>query len=134
MNVFILTLSVLLWGQESLENSLSKMVGKSRVVLVYCPKSSDADFKMQKKWLSEVGGGILERDLCIVDCVEADLTSEDAAHLKERFRYTPNHFCFWLIGKDGEVKLISAKPVKPEQIFGLIDSMPMRREEMKRNK
>ena len=134
MNVFILTLSVLLWGQESLENSLSKMVGKSRVVLVYCPKSSDADFKMQKKWLSEVGGGILERDLCIVDCVEADLTSEDAAHLKERFRYTPNHFCFWLIGKDGEVKMISGTPVKPEHIFGLIDSMPMRREEMKRNK
>ena len=134
MNVFALMLSMLFWGQDPLESRLSKMVGKSRVVLVYCPKSSDADFKMQKKWLSEVGAGILERDLCVMDCVEADLTSEDAAHLKERFRYTPNHFCFWLIGKDGEVKMISGTPVKPEHIFGLIDSMPMRREEMKRNK
>jgi len=109
------------------------MVGKSRVVILYCPKVSDAEFKLQKKWLSEVGKGILERDLSIIDCIESDLTTDDALHLKERFKYIPNHFCFWLIGKDGEVKLISNKPVKPEQLFGLIDSMPMRREEMKKN-
>lgn len=131
MNVFVLVLSMLVLGQDPLESRLSKMVGKSRVVMVYCPKSSDMDFKAQKKWLGEVGVGILERDLCIVDCIEAELTPDDVGHLKERFNYTPNHFCFWLIGKDGEVKLISGKPVKPEQIFGLIDSMPMRREERK---
>lgn len=134
MNVFALVLNMFLWGQDPLESRLSKMVGKSRVVMLYCPKSSDVDFKTQKKWLSEVGAGILERDLCVLDCVEAELSPEDAAHLQERFHYTPNHFCFWLIGKDGQVKLISFKPVKPEQIFGLIDSMPMRREEMKGNK
>lgn len=129
----ILICTVLMSFQQSLEQKLEAMQWKKRVVVVYCPKVSDAEFKLQKKWLSEVGKGILERDLSIIDCVESDLTTDDALHLKERFKYTPDHFCFWLIGKDGEIKLISNKPVKPEQLFGLIDSMPMRREEIKKN-
>ena len=129
----ILIYTVLMGFQQSLEQKLETMQWKSRVVVVYCPKVSDAEFKLQKKWLGEVGKEIMERDLTVIDCVETNLSAEDALHLKERFKYTPNHFCFWLIGKDGEVKLISNKPVKPEQLFGLIDSMPMRREEMKKN-
>jgi Domain of unknown function (DUF4174) len=129
----ILIYTVLMNFQQSLEQKLEALQWKSRVVVVYCPKVSDAEFKLQKKWLSEVGKDIMERDLTVIDCVESNLSAEDALHLKERFQYTPNHFCFWLIGKDGEVKLISNKPVKPEQLFGLIDSMPMRREEMKKN-
>jgi hypothetical protein len=35
-----------------------------------------------------------------------------------------------LIGKDGGVKLRSSEPVSVKDIFGLIDSMPMRRQEM----
>jgi Domain of unknown function (DUF4174) len=131
--VFILIHSLLLFFQDPLEKKLESMQWKKRVVMVYCPKVSDTEFKLQKKWLSEVGKDIMERDLTVIDCVESNLSAEDALHLKERFKYTPNHFCFWLIGKDGEVKLISNKPVKPEQLFGLIDSMPMRREEMKKN-
>jgi hypothetical protein len=131
--VFTLIYSLLLFFQEPLEQKLEAMQWKKRVVVVYCPKVSDAEFNLQKKWLGQVGKDIMERDLTVIDCIESSLTTEDALHLKERFQYTPNHFCFWLIGKDGEVKLISNKPVKPEQLFGLIDSMPMRREEMKKN-
>ncbi len=131
--VFILIYSLLLFFQDPLEKKLESMQWKKRVVMVYCPKISDAEFNLQKKWLSEVGKDIMERDLTVIDCVESNLSAEDALHLKERFKYTPNHFCFWLIGKDGEIKLISNKPVKPEQLFGLIDSMPMRREEIKKN-
>ncbi len=134
MNLFVILIYTVLMGfQQSLEQKLEAMQWKKRVVVVYCPKVSDAEFKLQKKWLSEVGKDIMERDLTVIDCVETALSAEDALHLKERFKYTPNHFCFWLIGKDGEVKLISSKPVKPEQLFGLIDSMPMRRAEMKSN-
>ncbi len=129
----ILICTVLVGFQQNLEQKLEAMQWKKRVVVVYCPRVSDAEFKLQKKWLGEVGKDIMERDLTVIDCVESNLSAQDALHLKERFKYTPNHFCFWLIGKDGEVKLISNKPVKPEQLFGLIDSMPMRREEMKKN-
>lgn len=134
MNPLILIMCAVCFNfQDSLEKQLEKMVWKNRVVVVYCPKASDADFKLQKKWLSEVGKEVMERDLRVIDCVEANLSADDALHLKERFKYTPNHFCFWLIGKDGEIKLVSNKPVKPEQLFGLIDSMPMRRAETGKN-
>jgi len=131
--LFLVICAVLVNFQEPLEKRLEKMVWKNRVVVVYCPKVSDAEFKLQKKWLSEVGKDIMERDLRVIDCLEANLSAEDALYLKERFKYTPNHFCFWLIGKDGEIKLVSDKPVKPEQLFGLIDSMPMRRAETGKN-
>jgi len=35
-----------------------------------------------------------------------------------------------LIGKDGGVKLRSSGPVSMKDLFGLIDSMPMRQQEM----
>ncbi|MEZ4902594.1 MAG: DUF4174 domain-containing protein [Spirosomataceae bacterium] len=108
------------------------MIWKNRVVVLYCPNASETEFKLQKKWLAEVGKDFIERDLQVIDCVEANLSSEDVLHLKNRFYYTPDHFCFWLIGKDGEIKLISSKPVRPAQLFGLIDTMPMRRNEIKR--
>jgi len=117
----------------SLESRLEQMAWKNRVVILYCPNASDVEYKLQKKWLAEVGKDFMERDLQVIDCVEASLSKEDALHLKNRFNYTPHQFCFWLIGKDGEIKLVSNKPVKPERLFGLIDSMPMRRNEMKKN-
>ncbi|MFN8345853.1 MAG: DUF4174 domain-containing protein [Spirosomataceae bacterium] len=134
MQLFIL-IAFRLFGlfQEPLENKLESFVGKRRVVVVYCPKVSDSEFKLQKKWLSEVGKDMLERDLTIIDCVETGLAETDALHLKERFHYNPDRFCIWLIGKDGEIKHISGKPVKPELLFGLIDAMPLRRRETGKN-
>ncbi len=40
--------------------------------MVYCPKIFDAEFNLQKKWLSEVGKDIMERDLTVIDCVESN--------------------------------------------------------------
>lgn len=57
----------------SLENQLEKMVWKNRVVVLYCPNASEAEFKLQKKWLSEVGKDFMERDLQVIDCVELSL-------------------------------------------------------------
>ena len=47
--------------------------------------------------------------------------------------YQPNHdeFTFVLIGLDGGEKMRSTKVVSLEQLFGLIDSMPMRQWELK---
>jgi hypothetical protein len=44
----------------------------------------------------------------------------------------PNDFAVLLVGKDGGVKLSSERPVLTENLSALIDTMPMRRREMKR--
>jgi hypothetical protein len=41
-------------------------------------------------------------------------------------------FVFILIGKDGTVKLRAKQPVLSDALFGLIDSMSMRKDEMRR--
>ena len=58
--------------------------------------------------------GLLERDLVVLT------TFDDSP-----FRIT-------LIGKDGGRKLSRSKPVAVQELFGLIDSMPMRQAEMAR--
>ncbi|GAA4031104.1 hypothetical protein GCM10022409_14170 [Hymenobacter glaciei] len=41
-------------------------------------------------------------------------------------------FCVALIGKDGGVKEKSRHPMQPAHLFGTVDKMAMRREEMRR--
>ncbi|RZK33884.1 MAG: DUF4174 domain-containing protein, partial [Hymenobacter sp.] len=43
-------------------------------------------------------------------------------------------FSVVLIGKDGGVKLAQTQPLAPENLFGTVDKMPMRKQEAKRAK
>ncbi len=43
-----------------------------------------------------------------------------------------NPFTAVLIGKDGGVKEKSSRPIPPADLFGTVDKMPMRRQEMRR--
>jgi hypothetical protein len=47
---------------------------------------------------------------------------------------TGTGFCVTLIGKDGQEKFKSDRPVDPEALFSLVDGMPMRRHEMRRTR
>jgi hypothetical protein len=58
------------------------------------------------------------------------LTTEQVQSLRERWQLPPNGWQTALVGKDGGVKARWASPVDPDDIFALIDAMPMRRDEM----
>jgi len=62
------------------------------------------------------------------------LLEKAAEGTRNRFGVLSGRFQLLLIGKDGGVKLRSEQPVPTQDIFGLIDSMPMRRQEMDRRK
>jgi hypothetical protein len=49
----------------------------------------------------------------------------------ENFNIGQSNFYAILIGKDGSEKLRSASAIDTEKLFGTIDAMPMRRQEMK---
>ena len=48
------------------------------------------------------------------------------------FKVKEDTFAVFLIGKDGGIKMRKEKVVPMEEIFRLIDSMPMRQAEMRR--
>ena len=67
-----------------------------------------------------------DRDMRVVRVIGA----EDRT-LRERYRVPVEEFRLLLIGKDGAVKRSEADAVALEEVFAQVDSMPMRRREMR---
>jgi len=112
---------------------MERLTWKNRVIVVYTPEAGSKDFQKQKQILAEKTKGVKERDLVIIECVGKTLSSEDKNYVSRHFNHDLTQFGVWLVGKDGGTKLSETKPVTTEKLFSLIDSMPMRQSEMKRD-
>lgn len=97
-----------------------------REILLVVQRMDDPDLLIQKKILQADEEGLTERDIIITL-----ITPESDKKRFEKLLKNGQGFLFILIGKDGGIKLSSDKPVTLEQLFALIDSMPMRRYEVK---
>ena len=83
---------------------------------------------------------MMDRDLRIIQIIGSDkilidsepLAADNIVTIRQQLRLENRVFQLLLIGKDGTVKLRSEKPVSISDIFGLIDSMPMRQQEMRK--
>jgi len=58
------------------------------------------------------------------------IDQSSAAKLRDRFGVDKENFRVILVGKDGGVKRSDTTPVKATALFGQIDTMPMRQQEM----
>ncbi len=88
--------------------------------------------------LKDSAPGLQERDILVITIPYKDpspsavsLSAADAAAARRTFHVAPEDFTAILLGKDGEEKLRSRKPVSFEKLRDKIDSMPMRKDEMK---
>lgn len=93
-----------------------------RIILVGAAKESET-LKETLAALQARKADVEERDI-VVYSVEFDHKLAEAWNLKEPFTLV-------LIGKDGTEKLRSETKVDLDTVFELIDSMPMRKSEMK---
>ena len=137
----ILLLGVLyVTGGTGMDFDLEAFQWKNRIILVFAPSSNSDAYKGQ---MQEFGGqedGILDRDLIILELFENGesrrgktfLSKPVAPRMRRQFDVGEGEFVLILIGKDGTVKLRSNHPVSTSNIFGLIDAMPMRQEEMRK--
>ncbi len=116
-----------------LHEQIESLAWKNRIIILYAPADDDKALLTQKKILAEQKKGTQERDLVIIECIGEDLTMEDKGYVARHFDHDLGEFGVWLIGKDGGTKLAKTKPVGTDKFFGLIDAMPMRRAEMKRD-
>ena len=120
------------------EFDLDSLRWKHRVLLLFSPSESDSSFRLQKQDLASRRQEVLERDLMVLEILEHGesrasdrILSEKAAEgIRNRVGVRSGRFQVLLIGRDGGVKLRSEQPVPVQDILGLIDSMPMRRQEM----
>ena len=124
-------------AQATGNKPLSAYRDKNRVLLVFAPSRKTAAYQQQMQLWHDEKPGFEERQLVVLSLLaEDDPSSVDAsaAAFAKHFDVAPQSFAVVLIGKDGHDAYRSREPVTAETLYGRIDAMPMRREEMRRQK
>lgn len=133
--MLLLTLSLLLTAQTfkpvTLEQTLRKNRDTKRLVLVIARTAEQADFKKQKALLAANAEELTDRDVVVLEVFYDKLPPADEQFLAHLIGGRPA-FAVVLIGKDGGVKVKRLRPIMPASLFETIDTMPMRRQEMRR--
>ena len=110
-----------------------------RVVVIYADTAGNATLRDQRGRLLADQAGLEERDM-VVFAVLADGTVEaiyGTAPTPAEAKKLPggsaagSSFSVVLIGKDGGLKHSSSMPLDADVLFGMIDAMPMRKQEMR---
>jgi hypothetical protein len=113
---------------------------KNRLLFVFAPTREDPSFGSLHDSLVTRQADVADRDLVVFEVLESGpstvdkklLDPETAQILRNKFGVTEGRFSVILVGKDGGIKLDRHDRTSLEEIFALIDSMPMRQEEMRR--
>ena len=121
------------------EDALHVHWWKHRILLVFTPRLDDERARALDHQLNERACDLDERDL-LVGRVPASgdahigastLAPVSTAQLRRRYGVDRGEFAVVLIGKDGGEKLRTTEVPPLDEVFDLIDAMPMRIAEMR---
>ncbi|GAA4503060.1 hypothetical protein GCM10023172_27310 [Hymenobacter ginsengisoli] len=101
-----------------------------RVLLIGAPTAAQAEFQRQKRLLAADAAGLAARDMTIMEVFYDQLSPADRQCWTQQLGQPLAGFRVVLIGKDGGVKRTETQPLAPASLFGIVDKMPMRRQEM----
>ena len=117
---------------------LSDFRWKNRLILLFSPSEEHSSYQDQHSRFGVFENELEDRDLIIFHIFpnggyfqSKRINQQTTQYLRQHFDIDVEQSTILLIGKDGGVKLRESMPVEPTQIFALIDTMPMRRNEMK---
>lgn len=111
-----------------------------RLIIIMVKDSNNEILKNQLSELRNSRQGLKERRLIVYQSLpekyQTGLTNEnswiESNRIYNRLKQSDSDFEIVLIGLDGGVKLRKNELLKCEELFGVIDQMPMRKAEMKR--
>ena len=125
---------------ESAE-SLKSLVGKKRPLLLFSKSRSDARLDKQIDLLRERRPELRERDMVVLVTAGNQATMAAIGYvslpagaerdLRDRYKPEAKGLTIILVGKDGAEKGRWTQPLDPGELFDLIDTMPMRQQEMR---
>lgn len=117
--------------------SLGPYTWKDRVILVFADQAGEA-LTDQRHRLEAARAALEERDMAVLAVIGPDRVEHwlgpdrggEAAELRARFKVPAGQpFAMFLVGKDGGTKWSTQEPSDLEPVIGLVDEMPMRRQE-----
>ncbi|MFC1665967.1 DUF4174 domain-containing protein, partial [Pseudomonadota bacterium] len=117
---------------------LSQYRWQYRLLVVFAPTSEYPEYLEQVQQICEYNEGYSERDLLVIKVIEncstpLIITNNSrllGSQLRPFFNIRRDQFSVLLIGKDGGIKLNSSCVINSCDLFDLIDSMPMRYDEL----
>ena len=118
---------------------LSRFQWKNRLLFLFAPSRDHPLFNKLHQSLFSQKAEVADRDLIIFEILESGPSSmnteyidpQSAQSLREKFDIPLGEFTVILVGKDGGIKMKRQDQTELEDIFRLIDAMPMRRQEMR---
>ncbi|SHK79421.1 protein of unknown function [Maribacter aquivivus] len=115
---------------------LSNYTWKNRIVILYENDTNTADVKSALQIIDNNTSKFTERDILVFVYKDNVFYSVNrkATDIKKSDILPKTNDGYILIGKDGGIKSKALYPFNLEQLFNLIDSMPMRKSEMRYNK
>ncbi|MDB5632472.1 MAG: hypothetical protein JWR49_1327 [Tardiphaga sp.] len=109
---------------------LDQFQWKSRVLVVVAPLGDPAA-EEQRRIYNSAAKGMSERAIVLSEALDG---SERSQQIRSRLDADGKRFQVFLVGKDGHTAISSDKPVSADYLFGKVDAMPMRRDEMQRER
>lgn len=118
---------------------LTRFQWKNRLLFLFAPDRSHPYFNHLYSQIIEQKSEVEDRDLVIFSVLlqgpsqmnTTAIDRQEADSIRDQFTIPPDDFSLILIGKDGGIKLKRNDRVDLAEVFELIDSMPMRRNEMR---
>ena len=111
---------------------------KNRVLVLSARSRDDEDLETVRDDLASKREAFADRDMVLVTLLDSgtsaagdrELTAAEATAARAALDIPAGAFALRLIGKDGTVKLARVSAVPLQEIFALIDTMPMRQREL----
>jgi hypothetical protein len=124
--------------RNALSMDLTQFQWKNRLLFLFAPDASNPHFNRLQSEITKQPYEVEDRDLVIFEVLEqgpsrmntTPLNRQTANSIRDHFDVPQRLYTLILVGKDGGVKLKRNDQVNLADIFGLIDSMPMRQKEM----
>ena len=123
MRLALATLMLLASGLPAGAEPLSEYRWEKRPIVVFAPDRLDPRRVEQLDRFEGARSMLEERENVVI------VDTEQTSGLRQHFE--PDPFTVILVGKDGTEKLRRTQPVSVEVLTELVDSMPMRRREMR---
>ena len=121
---------------------LDQFKWKNRLLFLFASEGNDPFFARSQREISARKKEVDDRDLLVFEILESGpsrmnskrIDPQTATSLRTHFSIPKKSFMVILVGKDGGIKLKRNDHVRLEDIFALIDSMPVRKDEMRQKK
>ena len=138
--IFLIFVALIIFvPEEALAMDLSQFQWKNRLLFLFAPNGNHPLFKNLQSQIMAQKAEVEDRDLVVFEVPAqgpsrmnaAPIDPQVADSIRDHFAIPRNTFSLILVGKDGSIKLKRNDPVDIGAVFELIDSMPMRQNEIR---